>query len=144
MDTSEILRYLESLDREKDLEVNGNTYTWEQVKLAQKLSADIKKELGFRPSKPRLSRRRAFIVILEELYYDVSEYPKELTLRNIHKRATQRFVFAQRGLKGFKTPSEIHPKRPCTYYEDDRPFKKMNYRRALVTFGNSSKAYFFK
>lgn len=80
MNTKEILQYLENLEVDSALQVNGNTYTWEQVKLAQKINSDTKKELGFLPSKPKLSRRRAFIVILEELYYDVPDYPKEVTL----------------------------------------------------------------
>ncbi|MEL6975879.1 MAG: hypothetical protein AAGL29_10855 [Bacteroidota bacterium] len=130
MGTEEILQYLENLEGESVLQVNGNTYTWEQVKLAKKINSDIKKELGFTPSKPELSRRRAYIVILEERYCDVPEYPKEVTLHDIHKRAAQRFAFAQRGMKGFKMVSEVHPKRPCTFYENT-PFKKMNYRRAL-------------
>jgi hypothetical protein len=130
MNTKEILHYLETLEADSTLQVNGNTYTWEQVKLAQKINSDIKKELGFLPSKPKLSRRRAFIVILEELYYDVPDYPEGVTLANIHKRATQRFTFAQRALKGFGTVSEVHPKRPCTFYEN-HALNKMNYRRAL-------------
>ncbi|MEL6304533.1 MAG: hypothetical protein AAFQ20_07060 [Bacteroidota bacterium] len=130
MGTEEILEYLENLEAESMLQVNGNTYTWEQVKLAKKINSDIKRELGFATSKPELSRRRAYIVVLEERYYDVPEYPKEVTLANIHKRAAQRFTFAQRGMKGFETVSEVHPKRPCTFYENT-PFKKMNYRRAL-------------
>lgn len=130
MNTKEILQYLENLEAENTLQVNGNTYTWEQVKLAQKINSDIKKELGFLPPKPKLSRRRAFIDILEERYYDVPDYPEGLTLANIHKRASQRFTFAQRALKGFNMVSEVHPKRPCRFYENCA-VKKMNYRRAL-------------
>jgi len=130
MNTKEILQHLENLEADSTLQVNGNTYTWEQVKLAQKINSDIKKELGFLPSKPKLSRRRAFIVILEELYYDVPDYPEGVALAMIHKRAAQRFTFAQRALKGFDTVSEVHPKRPCTFYENNA-LKKMNYRRAL-------------
>jgi len=130
MNTKEILQYLENLETDSRLQVNGNTYTWGQVKLAQKINLDIKKELGFLPPKPKLSRRRAFIVILEERYYDVSDYPEGVALANIHKWAAQRFTFAQRALKGFKTISEVHPKRPCTFYENNA-LKKMNYRRAL-------------
>lgn len=52
MNTKEILQYLKNLEAESTLQVNGNTYTWEQVKLAQKINSDIKKELGFLPSKP--------------------------------------------------------------------------------------------
>lgn len=130
MKTSKILEYLEALDSEDTLQINGNTYTSEQVVLAKKISSDIAKQLGFVVSKPKLSRRRAFIVILEELYFDVSKYPPEVTLETIGKRAAIRFSFAQRTLKGFSTVSEVHPKNPCVFYED-YPFKKSNYRRAL-------------
>lgn len=141
MEAKDILKYLETLDSETALQVNGNTYTWEQVELAKKLSFDIAKELGFRPSKPKLSRRRAFIVILEELYYNVSDYPEDLTLDRIHKRASQRFEFAYRGLKNFNTPNEIHPKNPCLFYELDA-YKKARYRKALSLIVQFSDSFF--
>lgn len=131
MGPEEILRRLEALEAQDTVELNGNTYIPAEVKLFKKMNYDFKKEFGSEPSRPELSKRRAFIVILEELYYDISHYPKELTLANIHKRAAQRFTFAQRSMKGFRTVSDVHPKRPCTFYEDNAP-KKMNYRRALA------------
>lgn len=130
MNAKKLLTYLDQLEREPNLKVNGNTYTLEQVKLAKKITVDIEMELGVKPSKPKLSRRRAFIVILEELYYDVPEYPEELSLDVIHRRALQRFEFAQRTLNGLATPLEIHPKDACRFFEDNGS-KKMNYRRAL-------------
>jgi hypothetical protein len=131
MDSKRLLAYLEKLEKKSGLKVNGNTYTLEQVKLAQRISADVAAELGFQPSKPKLSRRRAFIVILEELYFDIPEYPMNIILTNINSRAVQRFEFAQRTLKGFSTPQEIHPKDACRYYENNG-IKRMNYRRALA------------
>ena len=61
MNAKKLLTYLDKLEREPNLKVNGNTYTLEQVKLAKKITADIEIELGVKPSKPKLSRRRAFI-----------------------------------------------------------------------------------
>jgi len=130
MNSKKLLTYLDELGREPNLKVNGNTYTLEQVKLAKKITADIEMQLGVKPLKPKLSRRRAMIVVLEELYYDVPEYPKNLSLDSIHRRAVQRFEFAQRALNGLATPYEIHPKDACRHFEDNGS-KKMNYRRAL-------------
>ena len=141
MDSKQLLAYLEKLENAPALMVNGNTYTLEQVKLAQRISADIAAELGFQPSKPKLSRRRAFIVILEELYFDVSKYPKGVTLEKIHKRASLRFEFAFRGLKSYKTPNDIHPKNPCAYYESDG-YGKARYRSALSLLVQFSDTYF--
>jgi len=141
MDTKELLQYFDALESDTTLQVNGNTYSWEQVKLAKKISSDIAIELGFQPSKPKLSRRRAFIVILEELYYDVSEYPEDLTLERVHRRASQRFEFAYRGLKNFNSPNEIHPKNPCLFYELDA-HKKARYRKALSLLVQFSETFF--
>lgn len=141
MNAKKLLTYLDQLERQPDLTVNGNTYTFEQVQLAKKITADIEVELGFRPSKPKLSRRRAFIVILEELYYDVPEYPANLSLDAINRRAVQRFEFAQRALNGLATPKEIHPKDACSYYENNG-IKKMNYRRALSHLVNFRSLFF--
>lgn len=141
MDSKQLLAYLEKLENAPALMVNGNTYTLEQVKLAQRISADIAVELGLQPSKPKLSRRRAFIVILEELYFDVPEYPETISLDAIHRRAVQRFEFAQRTLNGMATPREIHPKDACRYFEDNGS-KKMNYRRALSYLVNFRPLFF--
>lgn len=141
MNAKKLLTYLDRLEREPNLKVNGNTYTLEQVKLAKKITSDIEMEIGVKPSKPKLSRRRAFIVILEELYYDVPEYPEELTLSIIHKRASLRFEFANRGLQNFRSPNEIHPKDACTYYESDG-YRKARYRSALYLLVQFSESYF--
>lgn len=130
MDAKKVLDYLERLEREPGLMVNGNTYTVEQVLWAKKLTADIEFELGFRPSKPKLSRRRAFIVILEELFYDKPKYPDNLSLDAVGRIAVQRFEFAQRHLSSKTSPQDIHPKDACRHYENDG-LKKMNYRRPL-------------
>lgn len=141
MNAKKLLTYLDQLEREPNLKVNGNTYTLEQVKLAKKIAADIEIELGVKPSKPKLSRRRAFIVILEELYYDVPEYPEEVTLKKVHKRASLRFEFANRSLENYRTPNEIHPKDACAYYESNG-YRKARYRSALSLLVQFSESYF--
>ena len=141
MNAKKLLTYLDQLESEPNLKVNGNTYTLEQVKLAKKIATDIEMELGVKPSKPKLSRRRAFIVILEELYYDVPKYPENLSLDSINRRAVQRFEFAQRTLNGLATPHEIHPKDACRFFEDNGS-KKMNYRRALSYLVNFRPLFF--
>lgn len=125
-----LLKHLKKKGDEKELLIAGNTYTLSQIKLAEKIVSDVEKELENAQKKPKLSRRRAFIVVLEELYFDVTEYPEGLTLDRIHRRASQRFEFSQRALTRFKTPSDVHPKDPCHYYENDG-LKMGNYKVAI-------------
>ena len=139
--SDELLEHLKKMSNEEDLSIGGNQYTLSQVKLAEKIVQDLELELKLASKKPKLSRRRAFIVILEELYYDVSEYPRELTLENIHKRASIRFEFVYRGLKNFETPMDIHPKNPCLFYESDT-YRKARYRSALSLLVEFSETYF--
>ena len=69
------------------------------------------------------------------------EYPENLNLENIHKKASQRFEYMNRNIKAFTTPTEIHPKDPCTYYEDNA-HGKARYRVALEHLVNESSIYF--
>lgn len=142
MITSEkLLRYLEDLTKEEYLEINGNEYSGEQVILAENLVRDVQSAIGIASKKPKLSRRRAFIVILEELYYNVPKYPKDLALDGIHRRASQRFEYMNRDVKSFRTPTEIHPKNPCTFYEDNG-YAKSRYKSALQHLVLGSHRYF--
>lgn len=136
-----LLRYLKKKGSGEELSIGGNTYTASQIKLAEQILSDADEEFRKSQQKPKLSRRRSFIVILEELYYDVPEYPKGLTLDNIHKKASQRFEFVYRDLKQVQTPQEIHPKDPCAYFEDDG-HRKARYRAALSHLVECSERYF--
>ncbi|MEX0360969.1 MAG: hypothetical protein AB3N10_08265, partial [Allomuricauda sp.] len=129
-DVGALLRYLKKRDKGAEILIEGNTYTSEQIKLAQQLLMDAQKELDQSRKKPKLSRRRAFIVILEELYYDVPKYPSGTTLDYIHKKASQRFEYAQRSMSNFNSPSDVHPKNPCQYYKKNG-LKMGNYKVAL-------------
>ena len=140
-DVGALLRYLKKKDKGAGMVIEGNTYTSEQIQLAQQLLMDAQKELDQSRRKPKLSRRRAFIVILEENFYDVKEYPKDLTLDSIHKQASQRFEFAYRDLKNNQIPQEIHPKDPCTFFESDG-YRKARYRAALSHLVEYSEKYF--
>ena len=136
-----LLRHLQKLGEEETSLIGGNKYTLSQVRLAERIVQDLRFDLEKASRKPKLSRRRAFIVILEELYYDIHEYPSELTLENIHIRASLRFEYMNRNIKAFTTPTEIHPKDPCTYYEDNA-HGKARYRVALEHLVNGSSIYF--
>lgn len=136
-----LLRHLQKLGKEEELFIGGNQYTLYQIRMAERIVQDLEYDLEKASRKPKLSRRRAFIVILEELYYDIPEYPKELNLESIHRRASQRFEFMNRNIKAFTTPTEIHPKDPCTYYEDNA-HGKARYRVALEHLLNGSHRYF--
>lgn len=125
-----LLRHLQKLGKEEEPLIGGRQYTLSQVRLAEKIVQDLQHELERAARKPKLSRRRAFIVILEELYYDIPEYPSELTLESVHRRASLRFEYMNRNVKMFRTPTEVHPKDPCVYYEDNA-HGKARYRVAL-------------
>jgi len=139
----ELLRRLNKIAEKDDLVINNNQYTLSQIKLAEKILLDLEFDIQLSQRKPKLSRRRAFIVILEELYYDVKEYPKDLTLDEIHKRASVRFEYLNRDSRSLDTPSEIHPKNPCLYYEDNG-HGKARYRTALELLANQSSKFFEK
>lgn len=142
MITSEkLLRYLEDLVKEEHPTISGKEYSRSQVLLAEQLVRDVQNAIGIASQKPKLSRRRAFIVILEELYYNVAKYPEDLTLDGIHRRASQRFEYMNRDIKSFSTPTEIHPKDPCTFYEDNG-YAKSRYKSALQHLVLESHRYF--
>ena len=136
-----LLRHLQKLGKEEEPLIGGTRYTLAQLRLAERIVQDLQYDLDSAPRKPKLSRRRAFIVILEELYYDIPEYPSELTLEGIHRRASLRFEYMNRNIKGFETPTKVHPKDPCTYYEDNA-HGKARYRVALEHLVNGSQGYF--
>ncbi|SFB94485.1 hypothetical protein SAMN04487891_1048 [Flagellimonas taeanensis] len=136
-----LLRHLQKLGEEETSLIGGKQYTQSQIRMAERIVQDLRDDLEKASIKPKLSRRRAFIVILEELYYDVPEYPSQLTLENIHRRASLRFEYMNRNIKAFKTPTEVHPKDPCTYYEDNA-HGKARYRVALEYLVNEFDRYF--
>ena len=139
--SEKLLRYLEDLAKEEHPEINGKEYSQSQVILAERLVRDLQKAIGIASQKPKLSRRRAFIVILEELYYDVPKYPNDLTLDGIHRSASQRFEFSQRSLTRFMTPEDVHPKDPCLFYENNG-LKMGNYKVAIAHLLSYSHIYF--
>lgn len=136
-----LLRHLQKLGEEEEPLIGGRQYTLSQVRLAERIVQDLQHDLERATRKPKLSRRRAFIVILEELYYNIPEYPSELTLESVHRRASLRFEYMNRNVKMFRTPTEIHPKDPCAYYEDNA-HGKARYRVALEHLVNGSSRYF--
>ncbi|MEM8926733.1 MAG: hypothetical protein AAGC45_00910 [Bacteroidota bacterium] len=136
-----LLQYIKKMDKGGDTLIKGNTYTPEQIKFAHQLLSDAAKAFDEVRKKPRLSKRRAFIVILEELYHDLPEYPTDLTLDSIHRHASQRFEFTQHSLRWFGSPSDIHPKDPCRFYENNGA-KKGNYKVALSHLVTYSQIYF--
>lgn len=135
-----LLKHLKKTSVDAALKINGNTYTLSQIKLAEQIINDLQQELT--PTvKPKLSRRRAYIVILEERFYNVKTYPDNLTLDSIHRKAFFRFEFMNRDSRAFKTPNQVHPKNPCLYFEDNR-HGMARYRSALKHLVNASDRYF--
>ena len=136
-----LLRHLQKLGKEETSLIGSKQYTQSQIRIAERIVQDLRDDLEKASRKPKLSRRRAFIVILEELFYDMPEYPENLYLENIHRRASQRFEYMNRNIKTFTTPTEIHPKNPCKYYEDNG-HGKARYRVALEHLVNGLDRYF--
>ncbi len=137
----ELLIRLNKLAEKDDLIINNNEYTQSQIKLAERILQDLQSDIELSTRKPKLSRRRAFIVILEELYYDVNEYPKDLSLDEIQKRASVRFEYLNRDSRSLQTPMQIHPKNPCLYYEENGN-AKVRYRVAIELLASDTPKYF--
>ncbi|TLP81849.1 hypothetical protein [Maribacter sp. ACAM166] len=139
--SEKLLKYLIELSAEENPEIGGQKYSQSDVLSAEQLVRDAHEALQLTLRKPKLSRRRAFIVILEELYFDVLKYPDDLKIESIHRRASQRFEYMNRDTKSFNTPSDIHPKDPCTFYEDNG-YAKSRYKSALQHLVLESHRYF--
>ena len=78
-----------------------------------------------------LSMRRALIILLQEKYYTYKSYDEvQIELSQLENNAKSRFIIRNRDMRNFKTPQDIHPKDPCSHYEDDID-KKKHYRIAL-------------
>lgn len=78
-----------------------------------------------------LSMRRALIILLQEKYYTYKSYDEvQIELSQLENTAKSRFIIRNRDMRNFKTPQDIHPKDPCSHYEDDIN-KKKHYRIAL-------------
>ena len=71
--SEKLLKYLEELSAEENPEVGGQKYSQSDVLLAEQLVRDAHEAIQLTLRKPKLSRRRALIVIFEEFYYDVSK-----------------------------------------------------------------------
>ena len=75
--------------------------------------------------------RRALIILLQEKYYTYKSYDEvQIELSQLENNAKSRFIIRNRDMRNFKTPQDIHPKDPCSHYEDDID-KKKHYRIAL-------------
>ncbi len=136
-----LLVHLKKIGGKENILIGANHYTSSEIQKVESIIEDLQNELGLSSRKPKLSRRRAFVVILEERYYDTSKYPENLTLDSIHKEASLRFEFMNREQRRFKTPTQVHPKNPCLYYEDNS-HGKARYKTALQHLVNESHRYF--
>lgn len=82
--------------------------------------------------KYKISLRKGMIIILEEKFYDINEYPEELILLKIEKEANVRFSINHRDKSNLDTATKIHPKNPCKYYNFDGMAKlRVKYEEAL-------------
>ena len=91
--------------------------------------------------KYKFSRRRSLIIILEESFFKVKEYPEDLDLSKYVKHAMIRFSFGNEEARTFNTAQKIHPKNPCQYYED-LPYPRRHYICALEDILETPALYF--
>lgn len=80
--------------------------------------------------KNNLSRRRALIVLLQEFHFKDNEYPNDINLELYERKARVRFIIKNRDKTNSKLPSEIHPKKPHEFYQNDN-YGMRYYREAL-------------
>lgn len=132
MDLVTLFKVLKKYDVEYHSIINGDSSF--NLKLLQKFLSDLKDAAnrldGF-TIKSSLSRRRALVVILQERYYKLNSYDKELiNFDEIENESKRRFKIKNRDKSKFNTPQETHPKNPFNYYGDDT-YSLKEYRETI-------------
>lgn len=81
--------------------------------------------------KYKLSRRKGLIVILEEEFHEKDDY-NFTDLNKYEIIAKSRFEIAHQNKSNLDTPTKVHPKKPCSYYNnEERSYQKRHYMDAL-------------
>lgn len=132
MDLVTLFKVLKKYDVEYHSIINGDSSF--NLKLLQKFLSELKDAAnrldGF-TIKSSLSRRRALVVILQERYYKLKSYDKELiNFDEIENESKRRFKIKNRDKSKFNTPQETHPKNPFNYYGDDT-YSLKEYRETI-------------
>ncbi len=132
MDLVTLFKVLKKYDVEYHSIINGDSSF--NLKLLQKFLSELKDAAnrldGF-TIKSSLSRRRALVVILQERYYKLNSYDKELiNFDEIENESKRRFKIKNRDKSKFNTPQETHPKNPFNYYGDDT-YSLKEYRETI-------------
>lgn len=122
MDLVTLFKVLKKYDVKYHSIINGDSTF--NLELLQKFLSELKDAAnrldGF-TIKSSLSRRRALVVILQERYYKLKSYDKELIVfSEIEDEAKRRFKLQNRAKSKFNTPQETHPKNPLNYYGNDK------------------------
>ena len=117
--------------KSEDLIINGNFYTNAELDIAERILRDSKNNISFKKKKPNISLRRAYIVILQEKFFNENRYPENLNIKErIYPIAVSRFSISQRNKQVFETASQALPKDPCLYFEDNG-YAKRQFRESL-------------
>lgn len=132
MDLVTLFKVLKKYDVEYHSIINGDSTF--NLELLQKFLSELKDAAnrldGF-TIKSFLSRRRALVVILQERYYKLNSYDKELIkFDDIEKESKLRFKIKNRDKSKFNTAQETHPKKPLYYYGNDKNSLK-EYRETI-------------
>ncbi|SIQ93180.1 hypothetical protein [Maribacter ulvicola] len=107
--------------------LDGEYYSKKDIQKAIKINRFFG---GHSNGKIPLSQKRAYMVIIHELYFDCDKYPDDIESQRIYARASQRFKFSHREKKTVIDVERYHPKDPCLYFEDNG-FSKRHYRDSV-------------
>ncbi len=108
-------------------DLGGEYFSKEDIQKAEKINRFL---VGHSNEKIPLSQKRAYMVIIHELYFDCDQYPDNIESQRIYARASQRFKFSHREKKTVIDVERYHPKNPCLYFENNG-FSKRHYRDSV-------------
>lgn len=114
------------------LDKNNNPTNADIIFEACKLKSKLLEIVGtIDKPKPKLSFRRSMLVILEEKIQDTGETNRDKYVKSsIQNEAYIRFSISHRNSKNKWTLNEIHPYKPCDYFEN-LPRKRGEYIKSL-------------
>lgn len=121
----------------------GETYKSEQIiSLYHALNTNAVLLKGFDVTiKMSLSRRKALIVLLQEYFYNLNEYPNVVNIKEFEAKARNRFIILNRVVGEFDNAQKIHPKKPLEFYEDEN-YKMRQYKVAIEPLAIAPDAFF--
>lgn len=142
MDLKLVKEILDKYDAKSTPVIRGNlTYSYEDLVSYLKDLDEVAVRLRGFTIKSELSRRRALIVILQELYFDKSSYSDlKINFKEIEDEAKKRFEYLNRNKGKFNSAEKTHPKNPSKYYGNNTKSLR-HYREAIELLAKMSDFY---